>query len=130
MARISYAGRESAFCPLKAMLIGSTSGSTTTMKPIPRRPSNMPAGEGCASNGTSRGRSRLPRMCQPSSPGDLCRTKQTTSGWRPDHLRFEVRGSETTGDLYMKDETHFRSEERRVGKGCVSTCKYGGATYH
>src|SRR3546814_17731761 len=74
----------------------------------------MPAGEGCASNGTSRGRSRLPRMCQPSSPGDLCRTKQTTSGWRPDHLRFEVRGSEKTGDLYMKDETHFSDGPRAV----------------
>src|SRR3546814_21035729 len=23
-----------------------------------------------------------------------------------------------------------RSEERRVGKECVSTCRYGGSTYH
>src|SRR3546814_20068473 len=23
-----------------------------------------------------------------------------------------------------------RSEERRVGKGCVSTCRYGGSPYH
>src|SRR3546814_19734166 len=31
---------------------------------------------------------------------------------------------------YATVNTSSRSEERRVGKGCVSTCRFRGSTYH
>src|SRR3546814_16646717 len=33
-------------------------------------------------------------------------------------------------DLDISFFEHFRSEERRVGKGCVSTCRSWGSPYH
>src|SRR3546814_11892138 len=34
------------------------------------------------------------------------------------------------GGTELLPGSHRRSEERRVGKECVSTCRYRGATYH
>src|SRR3546814_7912764 len=38
----------------------------------------------------------------------------------------ELKGSENVESVELKD----RSEERRVGKECVSTCRSRGSTYH
>src|SRR3546814_15427586 len=42
-------------------------------------------------------------------------------GARPEHIRFDDR-SKLRGEV--------RSEERRVGKECVSTCRYRWSPYH
>src|SRR3546814_18269736 len=42
------------------------------------------------------------------------------------HHGYEV---ETHFGRYM-GKMQWRSEERRVGKECVSTCRYGGTRYH
>src|SRR3546814_21144887 len=36
----------------------------------------------------------------------------------------------TKGDVFTADQIDRRSEERRVGKECVSTCRYRWSPYH
>src|SRR3546814_6706423 len=47
--------------------------------------------------------------------------------------RFEVQLGDSEGLLFDDntfDAVTVRSEERRVGKECVSTCRYGWSPYH
>src|SRR3546814_18082698 len=45
--------------------------------------------------------------------------------WRPAHVHFKVRK-----DGFEPLTTQYRSEERRVGKECVSTCRSRWSPYH
>src|SRR3546814_15477762 len=49
-------------------------------------------------------------------------------GGGSDRLRF--RGERATGDQAREQQNSSRSEERRVGKECVSTCRSRWSPYH
>src|SRR3546814_15832243 len=58
------------------------------------------------------------------------RSQVPASGKIPATLRWPLRQL-VTASLSSGGESHeFRSEERRVGKGCVSTCRSGWSPYH
>src|SRR3546814_18958857 len=51
-----------------------------------------------------------------------------TSGLR--EVKSDYIGELVMGELKKLDQVAYRSEERRVGQECVSTCRYRCWTYH